>query len=191
MSSDSSPEPSVPDPDPSLPDPSRGGGIRAKARYLLLSLAVLVLDQWSKWLVELHLGDHASIEVIPGLLNLTHVKNTGVAFGLFAAHGSFTGTAILTALGLGALLFVGYYFWLTPRSDRLLLVALALILGGAVGNLWDRVLRGAVTDFVDFYFGTYHWHTFNVADSAITIGIALMILGTFSHRERSAASASG
>ncbi len=165
--------------------------MRAKARYLLLSLAVLVLDQWSKWLVELHLGDHASIEVIPGLLNLTHVKNTGVAFGLFATHGSFIGTAILTALGLGALLFVGYYFWLTPRSDRLLLVALALILGGAVGNLCDRVLRGAVTDFVDFYFGTYHWHTFNVADSAITIGIALMILGAFSHRERSAAPASG
>ncbi len=169
----------------------RAGTARTKARTLLLSLAVLVLDQWSKWLVELHLGRHASIEVIPGLLNLTHVKNTGVAFGLFAAHGSFAGTAILTVLGIGALIFVGYYYWLTPRSDRMLLVALALILGGAVGNLCDRVLRGAVTDFVDFYFGTYHWHTFNVADSAITIGIALMILGAFRHQKKPAASASG
>ena len=174
--------------EPSTETPSPA---RTKARYLLLSLAVLVLDQWSKWLVELHLGDHASIEVIPGLLNFTHVKNTGVAFGLFATRGNAVGTVILTALGIGALIFVGYYFRITPHGDRPLLAALALILGGAVGNLFDRVLRGAVTDFVDFYFGTYHWHTFNVADSAITIGIGLMILGAFRHRETSAAAASG
>ncbi len=161
------------------PDTSAPAGLRAKGRYLLASLAVLVLDQWTKWLVEAHLSDHASIEVIPGLLNFTHVRNTGVAFGMFASRGNFWGTAILTLLGLAALIFVGYYFRIVPRHDRPLLVALALVMGGAVGNLVDRILRGAVTDFVDFYYGTYHWHTFNVADTAISIGIGLMVLGTF------------
>ncbi len=150
-----------------------------RSRYLVLSLFVLVLDQWSKWLVEVKLLDHGSLEVIPNLLNLIHVSNTGVAFGLFAAHGDATGTWILTGLGLAALLFVGYYFQAVPLRDRPLLVALALVLGGAVGNLLDRALSGGVTDFIDFYVGTYHWHTFNVADSAITIGIALMVLATF------------
>ncbi len=157
--------------------------LRAKGRYFLISLAVLVLDQWTKWLVELHLSDHASIEVIPGLLNFTHVRNTGVAFGLFATRGNLLGTAILTLLGIAALIFVGYYFRVVPRHDRPLLVALALVMGGAVGNLLDRIMRGAVTDFVDFYYGTYHWHTFNVADTAISIGIGVMILGTFFHRD--------
>ncbi len=153
--------------------------LRAKWRYLLLSLAVLVLDQWTKWMVEAHLSDHASIEVIPGLLNFTHVRNTGVAFGMFASRGNVYGTLILTLLGIAALVFVGYYFRIVPRHDRMLLLALALVMGGAVGNLLDRILRGAVTDFVDFYYGTYHWHTFNVADTAISVGIGLMILGTF------------
>lgn len=155
---------------------------RHKSRYLLLALAILVLDQWTKWLVEIHLAEHASIEVIPSLLNWTHVRNTGVAFGLFASRGHAVGTWVLSLLGLTALGFVTYYFWVTPRRDRVLLGSLALILGGAVGNLLDRLARGAVTDFVDFYYGTYHWHTFNVADSGITVGIALMILGTFFHR---------
>ena len=155
--------------------------MQGKWRYLLISLAVLLLDQWSKWLVEVHLSNHASITVIEGLLDFTHVLNTGVAFGLFASRGNVTATAVLTLLGLAALLFVGYYFLAVPRRDRMLLVALALIMGGAVGNLLDRIANGAVTDFVDFYFGTYHWHTFNVADAAITVGIGLMILGAFRH----------
>ncbi len=153
--------------------------LRAKGRYFLISLAVLVLDQWTKWLVEAHLSDHASVEVIPGLLNFTHVRNTGVAFGMFATRGHAGGTLVLTLLGLAALIFVVYYFRAVPRHDRTLLIALALVMGGAVGNLLDRILRGAVTDFVDFYYGTYHWHTFNVADTAISVGIGLMILGTF------------
>lgn len=157
--------------------------LRVKGRYLLISLATLVLDQWTKWLVEAHLSDHASIEVIPGLLNFTHVRNTGVAFGLFATRGNLWGTMILTLLGIAALAFVVYYFKIVPRRDRPLLIALALVMGGAVGNLLDRILRGAVTDFVDFYYGTYHWHTFNVADTAISIGIGLMILGTFLQRD--------
>ena len=148
----------------------------SKGTYLLLSLAVVVADQWSKWLVERYLPLHRPMEVIPSLLNLTHVKNTGVAFGMFAADGSSSATAILTILGLMALAVVGAYFWHTPKQDTLMLTSLSLILGGAVGNLLDRIAAGSVTDFIDAYIGTYHWHTFNLADSAITIGICLMAL---------------
>ena len=147
-----------------------------KSTYLLLSLAVVVADQWSKWLVEKHLPLHQPMEVIPGLLNFTHVQNTGVAFGMFAANGSVAGTAILTALGLLALSVVGVYFWRTSHQDALMLGSLSLILGGAIGNLLDRIAAGSVTDFIDAYVGTYHWHTFNIADSAITVGICLMAL---------------
>ena len=171
--------------------PSRLAEMRIKWRYLLISLAVLLADQWTKWLIESHLSDHASVEVLPGFLDLTHVRNTGVAFGFFASGGNATGTLVLTLLGLAALVFVGYYFWIVPRRDRSLLVALALVMGGAVGNLLDRVMTGAVTDFIDFYYGTYHWHTFNVADTAISIGIGLMLLGTFRPHPAGSATAGG
>ena len=150
-----------------------------KSRYLLLAVVALVLDQWSKWMIEAHLGELGRVEVIPGLLNLIHVRNTGVAFGLFAARGDVAATWTLTLLGLAALAFVTYYFYLVPRRARMLLVALSLIIGGAVGNLLDRAAQGGVTDFIDFYYGGWHWHTFNVADTAITVGIGLMILGSW------------
>ena len=152
---------------------------RVKGRFLLLSLLVLVADQWSKWMVERFLPLHQPLEVISGFLNFTHVQNTGVAFGMFATNGSNRGTLILTALGIVALAIVGIYFWRTSTQDRLMLSSLALILGGAVGNLLDRIATGSVTDFIDAYVGTYHWHTFNVADSAITIGICLMAVEIF------------
>jgi signal peptidase II len=166
--------------------PSLAHGL-LKLRYLFVSLAVLVLDQWTKWLVEDHLPHHVAEPIIPGFFNLTHVQNTGVAFGLFAAQGMGGGSWLLTLLGLAALLAVGLYFWFTPSHDRLLLVALALVVGGAVGNLVDRVVAGAVTDFVDLYVGTYHWPAFNVADSAISIGIVLMAIDSFRPRKRQAA----
>ena len=149
-----------------------------KLRYLLVSLAVIVLDQWTKWLVEVHLPHHTTRPVIDGFLNLTHVRNTGVAFGLFASDSGGAGW-LLTGLGLGALVAVGLYFWFTPSRDRVLLAALALVVGGAVGNLMDRVTSGAVTDFLDVYFGTHHRPSFNVADSAISVGIVLMAIDSF------------
>lgn len=160
-----------------------------KLGHLLVALAVLALDQWTKWLVEIHLPPLASETVIPGLLNFTHVRNTGVAFGLLAAHGDGARTAALLVLGGVALAVVIWYFHRTPVEDRILLAALGLVLGGAVGNLADRLATGAVTDFVDFYVGTYHWHTFNVADSAITVGLFLMAWDAF--RDRSTAEEEG
>ena len=160
--------------DVTMPSSPHRGFTREKAGLLLVALAALVLDQWSKWLIELHLPHLTSVAVVPGLLNFTHVRNTGVAFGLFAANGGAVHSLLLSLVGAGALVVVLVYFWRTPTRDRMLLLALALVLGGAIGNLMDRIAGGAVTDFIDFYVGTYHWHTFNVADSAITIGLLLM-----------------
>jgi signal peptidase II len=145
-----------------------------KARLGLLSLAVLVLDQWTKHLAETSLAGRPPLTVIPGFLDLIHVENTGVAFGLFAAGSSTMGVLALTLLGMIALGLVLYYFWRTPDTNRVILVSLALILGGAVGNLMDRIMSGSVTDFIDVYVGTHHWPTFNAADSAITVGIVLL-----------------
>jgi signal peptidase II len=152
-----------------------------KLPYLFLALTVVVLDQWTKWLVEVHLPRGAAEPVVPGFLNLVHVKNTGVAFGLFASDGGSTSWTV-TLLGLAALAAVGLYFRFTPPHDRLLLAALGAVAGGAVGNLLDRAMAGSVTDFVDVYAGSYHWPAFNVADSAITLGIGLMVLDVFRRR---------
>jgi signal peptidase II len=145
-----------------------------KARLGIVSLAVLVVDQWTKHLAETSLAGRPPLSVIPGFIDLVHVENTGVAFGLFAAGSSTFGVLALTLLGLVALGLVLYYFWRTPATNKGVLFALALILGGAIGNLVDRVMSGSVTDFIDVYVGTHHWPTFNAADSAITIGIVLL-----------------
>jgi signal peptidase II len=151
-----------------------GASYQLKARLGLLSLAVLVLDQWTKHLAESALAGRPPVTVVPGFFDLVHVENTGVAFGLFAAGGSTMGVVALTLLGMIALGLVLYYFLRTPESNRVVLVSLALILGGAIGNLVDRVMSGSVTDFIDLYVGTHHWPTFNAADSAISVGIVLL-----------------
>ena len=162
--------------------------MRRKLPYLFVSLAVVVLDQWTKWLVEVHLPRGIAQPVVPGFLNLVHVRNTGVAFGLFASDAGSTSWA-LSLVGLVALGAVVVYFRFTPANDRLLLTALGLVAGGAVGNLVDRVAAGSVTDFIDVYVNVHHWPSFNVADSAISIGIALMVLDTFRRRQPEAAEA--
>lgn len=159
-----------------------------KARLLFVSLAVLVVDQWSKWLVEGNLDHFTTHEIIPGLLNLIHVTNTGVAFGFFQTDGDLLGAVLLTLAGIGALAFVSVYYWRTPSSNVLLLTSLSLVLGGAIGNLADRMMQGFVTDFIDVYVGTHHWPTFNVADSAISVGIVLMAFEALRPRSRVTAS---
>ncbi len=158
--------------------PENPSGSR-KRTYLILALAVFVLDQWTKWWVEANLALHRPLEVIPRFLNLTHVENPGVAFGLFSGVDSAVRTVVLSALGLAALAIVAFYYSRVDSTQRLLLAGLSLIVGGAVGNLTDRVLAGSVTDFIDAYVGSYHWHTFNVADSAITIGVGLILWDSF------------
>lgn len=153
-----------------------------KARLLFVALTVLVLDQWTKWMAEMWLAGRPPVSVVPGFVDLIFVTNTGVAFGLFPSDGRLAGTLLLTALGLGALGIVSVYYWRTDDEQRLLLTSLAMVMGGAVGNLVDRVMRGSVTDFIDVYVGSYHWPTFNMADSSISVGIVLMALETLRPR---------
>jgi signal peptidase II len=153
----------------SLPDLLRG-----KGRYLALAGATLALDQWTKWLVEQNLPLHSSHELLP-FLHISHVRNTGVAFGLFASGGSALGTIVLALVGAGVLSMVGWFFARTPVEHGRALVALALVQGGAVGNLLDRIASGGVTDFVGVYLGSYRWPDFNVADSAICVGVVFLL----------------
>lgn len=163
--------------------PETAASTRArKSPWLLIALAVLALDQWTKWLIESHLPEQSSHEVIPGLLHISHVRNTGVAFGMFANGGRDGSPWVLSLFGLVALGLIAGLFYRTPPHERGLLSALAMVMGGAVGNLLDRISSGAVTDFIAVYLGSYRWPDFNVADSAISIGLVLILFDSFRRR---------
>jgi signal peptidase II len=143
--------------------------------YFLTALAVLALDRATKWLIEGHIELHDTLQVIPGFFRLTHVQNRGAAFGIFAESPSEWKVAVLVLFSLVALVVVSALLWRNSHSLTMTGAALSLILGGAVGNLWDRLLSGHVVDFLDFYLSSYHWPAFNVADSAIVVGAVLLV----------------
>jgi signal peptidase II len=151
------------------------------ARYsrqadLWIALAVIVVDQMVKAIVRREIALNESITVIPGFFDLTRVHNTGTAFGFMNTTDFPFKTVILAAIAIGALAALAMYAATLPASQRLARLGLALILGGAAGNLIDRVSEGYVVDFVDLYWSGWHFWAFNVADAAITVGVALMIL---------------
>jgi signal peptidase II len=145
----------------------------------IISLAALGADQLSKHAVEKHTAVGSLRVVIPGLLNLVHTSNPGVAFGLFAdSENPWRGPLLITF----SVAVIAMLVWLlaTGRAGgRLGECGLALILGGALGNVLDRLLRHSVTDFIDVHIGGHHWYTFNLADSAIVLGAALVVLELF------------
>ncbi len=143
--------------------------------HFFIALLVVLFDQLAKWLVSHGIPLHESTVVIPGLFRLTHVQNRGAAFGLFSDSPSEWKIAILISSSLVALVVVSALLWKNSHAMTTTGVALALILGGAVGNLWDRLIKTYVVDFLDFYVGSYHWPAFNVADSAIVIGALLLV----------------
>ena len=143
--------------------------------HFLIAVLVVLLDRLSKWLVAGKITLHDSISVLPGFFRLTHVQNSGAAFGLFAESSSEWKVAILILFSILALAVVSALLWKNSHSMTVTGVGLALILGGAVGNLWDRLLTGRVVDFLDFYLGSYHWPAFNIADSAIVVGALLLV----------------
>lgn len=148
-----------------------------KLAYLLIAFAVFMIDQTTKaWAVR-RLRFGRDIEVIPGFLNFSYAQNTGVAFSMFDDYGE-TGRWMLSSVGILAATLVLYYFWRVPRSNDRLLGALALLLGGIIGNVTDRVRFGFVIDFIDFYVGSWHYPTFNVADVAIVTGTMLLMIDT-------------
>jgi signal peptidase II len=146
-----------------------------RAYHLLIAFGVVVLDRVAKWLVLKNIPLHESIAVIPGFFRLTHVQNRGAAFGLFAESPSQWRIAVLIAFSMVALVIVLALLWKNSHAMTSTGVGLALILGGALGNLWDRLFRGHVTDFLLFYVGPYQWPAFNVADSAIVMGAVLLV----------------
>lgn len=140
-------------------------------RWLFLSALIIVADQLSKLWVEARLPHYGSEPLLP-FLNLVHLQNTGAAFSMFreAPKLMFIGLATVVSLGILS------WLWQHRRGETLTAVGLSLILGGAIGNVIDRVRLGHVTDFVDFYIGNWHFAAFNVADAAISVGAGLLIL---------------
>jgi signal peptidase II len=153
--------------------------MKANARYGLLALGLVVADQVTKAVVAGHVTLYESVPVIRGFFNITRIHNKGAIFGTFSQTGSPLVFALLTAASLAALGFVVYYFFKTPSTDGLMKFALTLILAGALGNQFDRLVRGHVIDFLDFYVGRAHWPFFNVADSCISVGACLMLVVLF------------
>jgi len=153
----------------------------------LIAVGVFGLDRWSKWLVNNSFGAWDIKTVIPGFFNIVHSENPGVAFGIFAENTSHSRTLLLAGMSIVAILILAAMLWRIDRQDNLTAIGLSLIFGGAIGNVYDRVRAGSVTDFLDFYAGSYHWYTFNLADSAICVGAGLLIVSMLhSNRKKEA-----
>jgi signal peptidase II len=148
----------------------------ARAIHLLLALLVVLLDRWSKRLVAARIPMYTHIQIIPGFFRLTHTENTGAAFSLFADSPSHWRTGLLIGFSVLAMVVVVTLLWKQARALTITGIALSLILGGAVGNLWDRVARGRVVDFLLVYVKQYQWPVFNLADSAIVVGACLLVI---------------
>jgi signal peptidase II len=143
--------------------------------HFLIALVVLALDRLTKWTIARRLSLHDGIQVIPGFFRIIHAENPGAAFGIFADSPSQWKVALLILFSVIALLIVSALLWKSSHTLTTTGVGLALILGGAVGNLWDRLVSGHVVDFLLFYVGRYQWPAFNVADSAIVVGAGLLV----------------
>lgn len=140
---------------------------------------VVAVDQLTKWLIQVNFLPHESWEVIPGLFNLTYITNTGAAFGILAGEHSTLRLLFFVGVAVVALLAIVLGWRQLCGEQRLIPHALGLIAGGAAGNLIDRLRFGAVVDFLDCYVQGHHWPAFNVADSAICVGVVLFLLGNF------------
>lgn len=143
-------------------------------RYLWIAVAVTVLDQLTKYVAAGYLARHGELALIP-FLNLALVHNTGAAFGIFSQAGGWQNVFFIV-VALIACVAILWMVWRLERKDLLLVSGLMLILGGAAGNLIDRLVHGYVIDFIDVYYRAWHWPAFNIADSAITIGAVILAI---------------
>jgi signal peptidase II len=147
--------------------------------HIIIAASVVLLDQMTKWLVAQKIALHDGVDVVPGFFRLTHVQNQGAAFGLFSDSTSEWKVAMLILFSIAALAVVSALLWKNGNAMNATAIALSLVFGGALGNLWDRVSSGRVIDFLDIYYGSHHWPAFNVADSAIVIGALLLLSEIF------------
>jgi signal peptidase II len=148
----------------------------ARAAHFCLALLIVLIDRWTKRLVATRIALYTHIQIIPGFFRLTHTENTGAAFSLFADSPAHWKTALLIGFSVVAMVIVSVLLWKQRQALTMTGIALSLILGGAAGNLWDRVLSGRVVDFLLFYVGRYQWPVFNMADSTIVVGAGLLVV---------------
>jgi signal peptidase II len=141
-----------------------------------LPILIVAADQLSKALVRATVPLHESITIVPGLVDFTHVRNSGAAFGILNLAEFPFKTALIAVIATAALIGVGMYAASLAHHQLVARIGLALIIGGAAGNLLDRIVAGSVVDFVDVYWRSHHFWAFNIADSAISVGVAIMIL---------------
>ena len=144
-------------------------------RLIFIAGLVVVVDQITKLIVLNSLPLFHSIQIIPGFFNLTHIHNPGGAFGFLSNNGSSIQRYVFLFASSVAVGLVLYFYNKTPQSYVLLSSGFALIIGGALGNLIDRIRMGKVVDFLDFHIGSLHWPAFNVADSAVSIGMIIFV----------------
>jgi signal peptidase II len=153
--------------------------IPMRYKYCAVSVLVLLIDYLTKWVVRVKLDPNRPFELLPGFLRFSYWENSGVAFGLFDALTSTWKPYILAAMGVAAVIVILLYSAHMPPERKLMQFSLAIIIGGILGNLVDRIARGSVIDFIEFHiYDSFHWPNFNAADSAITIGIALLLIDT-------------
>jgi signal peptidase II len=168
--------------------PGEVGAAATPRRHLevWLPMVIVAVDQATKAMVKAALPLHESVTIIPGFMDFTHVLNSGAAFGILNGVDFPFKTVAIAVIAMAALVGVGLYAASISHHQLVARVGLALILGGAAGNLIDRVLFGSVVDFVDVYWRSHHFWAFNVADSAISVGVAIMILDMLGVNSRSA-----
>jgi len=143
---------------------------------LIFCFGILFLDQWTKYLIVQKLAPFQRVEVIQGFFHLTHVRNTGGAFGIFGGEKGGLSSVLFVIVSLIAIGTITFLFIKLKENEKTLALSFSLILSGAIGNLIDRFRYGEVVDFLDFHLSAYHWPAFNIADSAICVGIGLMAL---------------
>jgi signal peptidase II len=163
---------------------NKGVGVRLemKRKYwvlIVVCLLVLFLDQWTKLTIRQSLSLYQTVEVIHGFFNLVHVRNTGGAFGIFGGERGGVGSLFFVVVSVVAIGSIIILLIRLKEDEKIISLSLSFILSGAVGNLIDRLWHGEVVDFLDFYVSSYHWPAFNTADSAICVGIGLMVLALF------------
>ena len=149
-----------------------------------IAAAVLALDRITKYIVETRVSDTDIHRVIPGFFEIIRSENRGVAFGIFNDSTFEWRTTLLVLVSVVAVIAVSVILWNARKLDRVSLWSLSLVLGGAAGNVFDRIARGKVTDFLQIYLGSYPWPTFNVADSAIVIGSLLLLFSQLKPRRQ-------
>ena len=156
--------------------------LNKKKWYFSLIFIIIIFDQLSKFVIRANFNLYEQIDIVKGFIKIIYIRNSGVVCGLFSNNQNHLVPIIISILSIAALLTVLYIFIKTSLSCRLELISLSFIMGGAVGNIVDRFLLGYVVDFIDIYIKSYHWPTFNIADSFISIGIVLLLISVLRNK---------